>query len=1007
VRIIFLFSQRDSYILIKALYEMASWLMGNRDIYITFYIPESIGISQFINEKLGFRYFNKYISAREIPEADIIISSDIKLLEELRKLNRGELLYLGDQAENVKGNEFKNFSITELGIGIPKRFFLPEEKRGKRVLIGGDQISKKELEKILLAIEKAAPSFYAEEIMIINPPEKIDIDTTLDYSFISEKKIDFSEQLKNAFYLIWISKNSYPIIPIWAMAAGVIVIAVNYSDLSFKYPLEINSLESMELALELMKTYKIGQYRNRLLITSSKISRNNKVDKVGDRWYCYLKKNLKWPSNNEEYSPATIPNFLDDDEYIVDIIIDNCNSLEYLDECISNIKEFIKLSYRITVLGNNINSSDLKNLDFKDKINLIEIGELNCAASRNRAILVGKGKYILFLNSAIKFEDDFIRPLVDIAEEEDVAVVGSSLLDGENRLIDGGIVELKESFNVRSWRSEVEGFEFDKEKEVLGFRETSFVIRRDLLPVLGLLDESYISYYEGIDYSLRAREKGYRVVYCPDSVVKSNQEEAIKNKDLKSKKNVDVSDTISKKRFFTKWSSLIKGGEKRREPEKIIVAGLVSWDYKLKRSQELVRNLAKLGYQILYLNPVCKMADSLKQVEDNIYVYTPAGYGTVLYNLQNGREINIGIAISGLLRKLSFDNCITIINASYWVDILKYIEYSVLVYDCIDNYNEYENYKYYKDYLEKMEEKILHLSDLVLVSSSRIYHQKKTINGNTYMLSNGFDKEKFSLKYQPSIIPEDIPGDEIIVGYFGPISSFFDIKLIKDAAKKYRGVKFLLVGKVDTDVSEISDLSNVIFMGEKSYDHLAEYIYYFDLVVLPYKQNEESDFFNPYNLYEYIGLGKRVLATNFPGADRFKGLIEIIDGSEEFIDKMGQLLSQEELQEDKMARYNKIRQHNWYKKAKDLRKMIHLAYYDLYLNEEEKNEDNDKDYDYDEDIGKGEFESLEHTINSEKDDNFLKTSSIENYTENHDDFEVEVKNKKSIIKRIINFFKKN
>jgi len=329
---------------------------------------------------------------------------------------------------------------------------------------------------------------------------------------------------------------------------------------------------------------------------------------------------------------------LDSDEYIVDIIIDNFNTLEYLNECISNIREWINLSYQIIVVGNNINSCDISNVEYKDDILLVEKGEFNYTVSRNKAILLGKGKYILFLNSPVNFQGDFIRTLVDIAEQEDVAVVGSSLLDIENRVIDGGVVDLKEPYNTRSW-SEVENLEFNKEKEVLGFSETSFLIRRDLLPVLGLLDEGYISSYAEIDYSLRAREKGYRVVYCPDSVVMINQEEVAMNKELKNKSDISIPDNISKKRFSTKWSSLITGGEKRREPEKILVAGLVSWDYNLKRSQQLVRNLAKLGYQVIYINPVCKIEDSLKQVEDNIYVYTPSGYGTILYNLQEGREI--------------------------------------------------------------------------------------------------------------------------------------------------------------------------------------------------------------------------------------------------------------------------------------------------------------------------------------------------------------------------------
>ncbi len=969
---------------------MASWLMENRDTYIMFYVPETIDISQFLKGKLEVRCLNRCISASEIPEADLIISSNIKLLEELSRLNRGELFYLGNQNIEIKENNLKKFSINELGIGIPKRFFLSEEKREKRVLIGGDQLSKNELKKILLAIEKAAPSFYADDILIISSSKKIDIDTTLDYSFISEKEIDFYNQLKNSFYLVWVAKSSFPIIPIWAMAAGVIVIAVNYSESTFKYPIKIKNLESMELALELMKTYKIGQYRNRLLISSNNICRNSKMEKVGAKWYSYLEKNLKVPLQKEENIQPEIHSL---EGYLLDIIIDNGNSSEYLDDCITSIKKYIKLAHRIIVIENDTNNSDIVNLEQQDDVFIIKKDENSSfAASCNKAILIGKGKYILLLKTAIKFNKDFTKPLIDMAKEEDVAVVGASLVDADGIVIDRGLVELKDAIKARS-RQKSFGAE---QQELLGFNETPILIRRDLLPVVGLLDEGYLSYFEGIDYSLRAREKGYRVVYCPDSVVELHQEEGAKNKELNNVEDKDLSYNISKKRFSSKWSALITGGEKRREPAKILVAGLVSWDYKLKRSQQLVRNLAKLGYQILYINPVCKMENSLKQVEDNIYVYTPSGYGTVLYNLQEGRESNIGTAIADLLRELNFNNCITIINASYWLVILKYLEYSVLVYDCIDNYADYENYLYYKDYMYENEEKILHLADLVLANSSGLYHQKKKINENTYMLSNGFDKEQFCLTYQPTI-PEDIPVGDMIVGYYGPITSFFDITLIKSAAEKYRGAKFVLVGRVDTDISTLLGFNNIIFIGNKSDNHLADYLYHFDLAIVPYKKNEAIDCLSSYNLYEYIAAGKRVLAANLPDAERFSGIIEMEDKPEQFIDKMGQLLSQEDLQEDKIKRYNKIKQHNWYNRAKDLSQMIHLAYYDLYLSGAETDEGN---------IDIDKLKNKDYNINDLKTDNLLKTSSIENFAENNEEIEVEIKEEKSIIKKLINFFNK-
>ena len=999
--IIFVFTKTDSIILIKALYEMACWLIKNRDSQIIFYVSESIDTSLFKESKINVRWLNGVITADEIPEADIVISNNLSLLEELSNFNRGELFYLDEQNRNIHNDVITRFSLAELGIGIPKRFFLTEEPRGKRVLIGGDQLTNKELRKILLAIEKAAPSFYAEDILVINSSIDNNIDTALDYSFVSGDKLDFSEVLKNSFYLIWVGKNNYPIIPLWAMASGVIVIGVNFSDLEFEYPIEISDLESMELALELMKTYKIGQYRNRILVSSKEIARQGKMEIVGEKYHSFLEKSLKKSVQNTEGSQSIIQNSVENkkEEYLLDIIIVKNNSFKYLENCITDLKKNTSFSYRIFIVGNDIKNSKIT--DLKNQEDIIIVGgkeDLTYAAACNKAILAGTGEFIVLLNTADKLIGDCLKPLVEAAKEDDVAVAGSRLLDSEERIIDGGIVELKESFRPRSWRDEKEGFKFDKQKDVIGFRDTTCLIKRDLLPILGLLDEGYLSSFEILDYSLRAREKGYRNVYCPNSVVQLHQKDGLENSELCFKQTKSNSYNISKKRFYSKWSDLINGGEKRREPCKIIVAGLVSWDYKMLRSQQLVRNLAKLGYEILYINPVCNR-EGYKQVEDNITVYTPSGYGTVLYNLQIGRHIAIGAEIANLVSKMNFNNSIIILNAPYWLPILKNIEYSVLVYDCIDNYGVLDNLSYNMDFLKEHEEQILFLSDLILTSSNSLYQEMKKINENTYRLENGFDKDMYSLSYQPLITAEDIPVDSKIVGYYGPISDCLDIELIESAAKKYKGVKFLMIGEVNTDIHNLLNLDNVIFTGEKPYNILADYIYYFDLAIIPLKINEQTELVDPISLYECIAAGKRVLTTRIPEVEKFKGIVEIVDSPVKFIDKMGQLLSEEDIQEDKLRRWNKISSHSWYNRAEELSQIIHLAYYDLYLNLDENDKSNI-------DISN---EKEKSTYLDMKENEFLKTSSIEKFTEDsnlsEEGIEVEVKESISLIKKIKNFFK--
>lgn len=45
------------------------------------------------------------------------------------------------------------------------------------------------------------------------------------------------------------------------------------------------------------------------------------------------------------------------------------------------------------------------------------------------------------------------------------------------------------------------------------------LIKREVLERVGLLDKRYFLYFEDVDLSLRARQAGYRVVFCPQAVI--------------------------------------------------------------------------------------------------------------------------------------------------------------------------------------------------------------------------------------------------------------------------------------------------------------------------------------------------------------------------------------------------------------------------------------------------------------------------------------------------------
>ena len=61
--------------------------------------------------------------------------------------------------------------------------------------------------------------------------------------------------------------------------------------------------------------------------------------------------------------------------------------------------------------------------------------------------------------------------------------------------------------------------QYDTVEEVFSACGASMLLRREMLDDVGSLDESFFMYYEDTDLSWRARLRGWKVLYVPDSVV--------------------------------------------------------------------------------------------------------------------------------------------------------------------------------------------------------------------------------------------------------------------------------------------------------------------------------------------------------------------------------------------------------------------------------------------------------------------------------------------------------
>ncbi len=67
--------------------------------------------------------------------------------------------------------------------------------------------------------------------------------------------------------------------------------------------------------------------------------------------------------------------------------------------------------------------------------------------------------------------------------------------------------------------NEADDGRWDRRFELQYVTGASLLVRAEAVKATGLIRESYFLYWEDADWSLRARRKGYRLLYCPKSRV--------------------------------------------------------------------------------------------------------------------------------------------------------------------------------------------------------------------------------------------------------------------------------------------------------------------------------------------------------------------------------------------------------------------------------------------------------------------------------------------------------
>lgn len=318
----------------------------------------------------------------------------------------------------------------------------------------------------------------------------------------------------------------------------------------------------------------------------------------------------------------------------------------------------------------------------------------------------------------------------------------------------------------------------------------------------------------------------------------------------------------------------------------------------------------------------------LKMESNNLFIYSPIIIPLYKYKIiRKCNQLILSRSIRLLARKLQFHTPILWIFIPTAVDILSSLLWKLVIYHCVDEYSA--NPGVPKKTVQMLERRILKLADIVFTTSKGLYDAKKIFNKNTFYQPNVTDTEFFiktkgerneNIERELKSIPKPI------IGYVGNMSAYkVDLGLLEYCAVRNPNWSFVCVGPIgkgdtSTDVEPLQKLPNLYFLGGRKYRFVPFYIRKFDVCLIPFNINETTKNSFPIKFFEYLALGKPIVATNLPALEDYKHICRLARDKDMFIKYI-----EESLHEDSTLSNERIKtakKNNWDTRIEEISQIV-------------------------------------------------------------------------------------
>jgi len=319
--------------------------------------------------------------------------------------------------------------------------------------------------------------------------------------------------------------------------------------------------------------------------------------------------------------------------------------------------------------------------------------------------------------------------------------------------------------------------------------------------------------------------------------------------------------------------------------ENIICISSIDWDFIWQGHQEIMSTFADNGNRIIFIENTGVRAPRLRDFprlkkrfidwsrgiggirkeRKNLYIFSPLVIPFPYPRI--ARWINKYLVLHSLnkwMKVLDFNNPIiwTFLPTGLTLDLINNINKKVTIYYCIDNFAVSSSLARKVRFTEQ---KLIRQSDLVFVTAKELYNYCVKYNQRVYTFPFGVNIEHFEkLRSEENPrVPEDLKAiNRPIIGYIGGVHRWIDQDLIRSLARSNPNYSFIFIGPVQTDISSLSDIKNIHFLGHRPHNQLPYYVNSFNVGIIPYLLTDYTRNVYPTKLNEYLALGKPVVSTD-------------------------------------------------------------------------------------------------------------------------------------------------